>query len=53
VKGFGDTKIIPNIDQNQFESLLSLSSNWSDLKPLWEQVKDSVYDLSSGKTCLG
>nr|XP_023013816.1 dipeptidyl peptidase 3 [Leptinotarsa decemlineata] len=52
-KGFGDTKFIPNIEQNRLEELLKLSPNWEKLEPLWKSLKDALYDLSPGKTCLG
>ncbi|KAJ8984299.1 hypothetical protein NQ317_012269 [Molorchus minor] len=52
-KGFGDTKIIPNIDQNRLEELLKLSKIWNQLEPLWAGLKDILYDLKPGKTCLG
>ncbi|KAJ8926984.1 hypothetical protein NQ314_020545 [Rhamnusium bicolor] len=52
-KGFGDTKFIPNIDQNRLEELLKLSKIWDQLLPLWVELKDTLYDLKPGKTCLG
>ncbi|KAK9880465.1 hypothetical protein WA026_011710 [Henosepilachna vigintioctopunctata] len=52
-KGFGDTKIIPNMEAATFEKILQCSSIWSDLQPIWNQVKDSIFDLGKGKTCLG
>lgn len=52
-KGFGDTKIIPGIDADTFEKLLKVSSIWGELQQLWEDLKEKIYDLSPGKTCLG
>lgn len=26
---------------------------WHELEPLWVDLKDVIYDLSPGKTCLG
>ncbi|CAG9821296.1 unnamed protein product [Phaedon cochleariae] len=52
-KGFGDTKFIPNIDQNRLENLLKVSIVWSELKTLWEEIGDSLYNLKPGHTCLG
>ncbi|XP_050299659.1 dipeptidyl peptidase 3 isoform X2 [Anthonomus grandis grandis] len=52
-KGFGDTKIVPNIEKERLEQLLALSPIWTELKPIWDQVKDVIYDLGPGKTCLG
>lgn len=52
-KGFGDTKFIPNIEQNRLEELLKLSKIWDQLEPLWVELKEVLYDLRPGKTCLG
>ncbi|KAJ8932829.1 hypothetical protein NQ318_006992 [Aromia moschata] len=52
-KGFGDTKFVPNIEQNRLEQLLKVSKIWDQLEPLWSELKDKLYDLKSGKTCLG
>ncbi|XP_076268047.1 dipeptidyl peptidase 3 isoform X2 [Rhynchophorus ferrugineus] len=52
-KGFGDTKFIPNIEKSRLEELLKTSTAWADIEPLWHEYKDAIYDLSSGKTCLG
>lgn len=52
-QGFGDTKFIPAIEKNRFEELLKSSTVWDDLEPLWTKLKDVIYDLQPGKTCLG
>ncbi|KAG5898542.1 hypothetical protein JTB14_012441 [Gonioctena quinquepunctata] len=52
-KGFGDTKFIPNIDQNRLENLLKVSTNWPKLESIWKNLRDALYDLKPGKTCLG
>lgn len=52
-KGFGDTKFIPNIDEPQLSALLALAPNWSELEPIWNNIKSTVYDLSNGRHCLG
>ncbi|KAL1512766.1 hypothetical protein ABEB36_002298 [Hypothenemus hampei] len=53
-KGFGDTKIIPNFENaGRFEELLSIVPCWSELEPIWNGIKNSIFDLSPGKTCLG
>lgn len=52
-KGFGDTKIIPNIDCTTFENLIRVSSVWSELEPMWSQIKSDVYNLEKSKRCLG
>lgn len=53
MQGFGDTKILPGIDENKFEGLLKLTSAWEDVEPLWTSLKERIYDLSGGKKCLG
>lgn len=35
------------------EELVKLSSIWQELQPIWFIIKDSIYDLQPGKTCLG
>ncbi|KAH1014839.1 hypothetical protein HUJ05_012658 [Dendroctonus ponderosae] len=52
-KGFGDTKIIPDIDPNRLEQLLSLSLSWPSISAIWNSIKHAIYDLGPGKTCLG
>ncbi|KAL3285978.1 hypothetical protein HHI36_000492 [Cryptolaemus montrouzieri] len=52
-KGFGDTKIIPNIESETFEKLLQASKVWSELQPIWQVIKNIIYDLEKSKTCLG
>ncbi|CAH1954695.1 unnamed protein product [Acanthoscelides obtectus] len=52
-KGFGDTKIVPNMEQSRMEGMLKLSTIWDQLKPLWNSLKDTLFDLKPGITCLG
>ncbi|RZC40446.1 dipeptidyl peptidase 3, partial [Asbolus verrucosus] len=52
-KGFGDSKFIPNIESERLEKLLARSPAWPQIKTLWLKLKDQIYDLSPGKTCLG
>lgn len=33
--------------------MLKLNSIWDQLQPLWADIKNSVYNLKPGKTCLG
>lgn len=35
------------------EELLKLSKIWDQLEPLWVELKEVLYDLRPGKTCLG
>lgn len=53
LKGFGDLKIIPGIEQEKLEGILKLSPAWNQVQNLWTTLKDDIYDLSNGKTCLG
>jgi dipeptidyl-peptidase-3 len=52
-KGFGDSKFVPSISEETLEKLLEASSAWPQIKALWSKLKGPMYDLSSGKTCLG
>ncbi|KAB0803489.1 hypothetical protein PPYR_00459 [Photinus pyralis] len=54
-KGFGDTKIVPAIEPERLEEVLKLSPVWSDLQSIWNcfNLKERLYDLSQGRTCLG
>nr|XP_008196345.1 PREDICTED: dipeptidyl peptidase 3 [Tribolium castaneum] len=52
-KGFGDSKFVPGIAQDRLESLLAATPVWPKIKELWAKVKNAMYDLSPGKTCLG
>lgn len=33
--------------------MLKVSSIWNQLQPLWDQIRENVYDLKPGRTCLG
>ncbi|XP_066244886.1 dipeptidyl peptidase 3 [Euwallacea similis] len=52
-KGFGDKKIVPHIKQDRLEKLLVISKNWEEIQLLWDDIKESIFDLQPGKTCLG
>lgn len=52
-KGFGDSKIIPGITADRFEGILKISPVWGELEKLWADLKEKIYDLSSGRSCLG
>lgn len=55
-KGFGDSKIIPNLSMEKFENFLFASVAFnenSDLKNQWNRIKNLVYDLSPQKCHLG
>lgn len=53
VQGYGDSKFIPGIEKERLEQLLKLSPIWDKLQPLWDGIRNEVYDLSPGRTCLG
>lgn len=56
-KGFGDTKIVPNVSQEKFEQLLKASeafkneSEW--LTDIWNLVKERMFSLNSNDARLG
>lgn len=55
-KGFGDSKIIPNLPTEKLEKFLSGSKAFqenSDLIKQWDRIKKLVYDLSPEKCHLG
>lgn len=55
-KGFGDSKIIPNLPAEKLEKFFYSSKAFNqnaDLKDVWGRVKDLVYDLSPSKCHLG
>lgn len=43
---YGNTKFVPEIEQDKFEDILKCSSNWSEIKYIWDCIKDIVYDDS-------
>ncbi len=42
---FGDSKIVPDLASDSFESILKVSSVYESLSSLWEQVKGPLYSL--------
>ncbi|XP_018321476.1 dipeptidyl peptidase 3 [Agrilus planipennis] len=52
-KGFGDTKFVPNINEERFEGILKLSKQWSHIESLWNEYKSQIFELKKGRTCLG
>ena len=43
---FGNTKFIPELDCEKFEEILKCSSNYNEIKYIWDCIKDIVYDNS-------
>ncbi|XP_046646528.1 dipeptidyl peptidase 3-like isoform X1 [Daphnia pulicaria] len=55
-KGFGDSKIIPNITADKLEKFLIASKAFqsnADLVKVWNRIKNLIYDLSPKKCHLG
>lgn len=55
-KGFGDSKIIPNLTADKFEKFLFSTKAFQEntsLNEVWKRVKDLIYDLSPPKCHLG
>eukprot|EP00096_Caligus_rogercresseyi_P009060 TRINITY_DN3009_c0_g1_i1.p1 TRINITY_DN3009_c0_g1~~TRINITY_DN3009_c0_g1_i1.p1 ORF type:complete len:809 (-),score=242.44 TRINITY_DN3009_c0_g1_i1:90-2228(-) len=56
-RGFGDTKIIPEISKDKFELLMKASAAYkedpSGMDAIWASIKDLMYDLSEPKKQLG
>jgi dipeptidyl-peptidase-3 len=44
---FGNTKFIPELDYEKFEEILKCSSNYNEIKYIWDCIKDIVYDDST------
>lgn len=44
---------MPGIEKDRLEILLKLSAAWPKIETLWNEVKEAVYDLTPGHTCLG
>ncbi|CAB3377856.1 Hypothetical predicted protein [Cloeon dipterum] len=56
-KGFGDSKILPNLSAERFESLVLASAAFKKepekIKYLWENVKNGIYSLDTKQKSLG
>lgn len=44
---------MPGIEKDRLEILLKLSAAWTGIESLWNEVKEAIYDLTPGHTCLG
>ncbi|XP_045446247.1 dipeptidyl peptidase 3 [Melitaea cinxia] len=56
-KGFGDTKFIPNLPKESFESIVKASKAYENdsthISKLWENTKDAMYNIAPRLTSLG
>ena len=56
-KGFGDSKFIPNLPQDKFETVVKLSANYQKqpkiIQDLWNNCKNSIYSLPEKEKILG
>lgn len=54
-KGFGDSKIIPNLDPDKFELIIKSSNAYKSQKvaKLWAKCKNSIYHLNERTQSLG
>ncbi|KAF8964677.1 aflatoxin-detoxifizyme [Flammula alnicola] len=49
-KTFGFTKIVPRVDSDKFEAVITQSINSSKVVPLWKNLKDHIYAVSPEST---
>ncbi len=56
-RGFGDSKIIPNLPPAQLEALVKASQAFKDdpdeMGKIWQSIKDSLYTLTTRQKQLG
>lgn len=55
-KGFGDCKILPNLDEDKFGALVKASaaaSKYPHIQALWDKVKGAMYSLTDREKQLG
>ncbi|XP_059477918.1 dipeptidyl peptidase 3 isoform X2 [Neocloeon triangulifer] len=56
-KGFGDSKLVPNLSADKFESLILASAAFKKepekIKFLWEKIKKNMYSLDTKQRSLG
>lgn len=51
-RSFGDTKILPELSRDKFETILNLSKT-ERVERIWELIGDLVYDDSPSRAALG
>ncbi|XP_003707368.2 dipeptidyl peptidase 3 [Megachile rotundata] len=56
-KSFGDSKIIPNISKDKFETLIKSSkayrNNPKDIEEIWSKIKNIIYNINEKLKSLG
>jgi len=56
-KGFGDTKIVPDVLPEMFEKIIKASKAWADdeetMQTLWNSIKGPMFSLSDREKQLG
>ncbi|XP_059048379.1 dipeptidyl peptidase 3 [Achroia grisella] len=56
-KGFGDTKFIPNLSKESFESIVKASKAYENdtthITKLWQNTQNAIYSLTPRLTSLG
>lgn len=56
-KGFGDTKFVPNLSKEAFESIIKASKAFENdnthITKLWQNTQNSMFNLASRLTSLG
>jgi len=56
-KGFGDSKLVPNLNVDKFESLIMASAAHKKepekVKFLWDNIKKNMYSLDTKQRSLG
>ncbi|XP_076638699.1 dipeptidyl peptidase 3 isoform X2 [Colletes latitarsis] len=56
-KSFGDSKIIPNLSKEKFETILKVSKAYKDspkdIESIWNKIKDVMYSISGKLKTLG
>lgn len=56
-KGFGDSKMVPNLSAEKFEALIMASNAFKKdsekVKFLWDNIKNALYSIDTKQRSLG